>query len=374
MPDAPTVVPANPLFSANKLKLGIFGFNSTSSPHSQYPGRFVADWPRSVEIARFADEARLEAIVCFSNWRGPVVGDAKHISSVEFESFSWSSAIAALTTHPAIVVTFHAPFTHPTMVAKVTATIDHISGGRAALNIVAGSSVLAFGMFGLELEDPVARYDHTEEFVTLLRRIWDETEEFDFDGRFYTARKVVSLPKPLQKPYPPLMNAGASERGRRFAGEHADIAFTHLRGSMDDIAAHIAAYRKLAKDEFGRDIQVWTHSYLVVGDSETDAEAFARTYSEDYGDQRWVKAWHTAIAEGAPTLRPEQEIHMLGRWARGGGIGLVGSPEGVASTLREYSDAGLDGVLLTSIAPEQMFGRFRDEVMPLLVQAGLREG
>ena len=118
--------------------------------------------------------------------------------------------------------------------------------------MVAGSSKTAFNQFGLDIEDHVTRYEHTEEFVDVMKRFWSSEEEFDHDGNFLKVMQGISWPKPIQKPNPPLVNAGISDRGRHFAARHADIAFTHMRGNEDEWRRIIAGYKTLAATEYKR--------------------------------------------------------------------------------------------------------------------------
>ncbi len=362
----------NPLFNDNKLKLGIFGYNGNGPQMTAALERFVAEWPRSRNLAALAAELGFEAVVSFAVWRAPIDGDGRHLANREFEAFSWCAGIGAAVDGPAVIATFHAQLTNPAFVAKAAATIDHITNGRVALNIVAGSSRHAFGQFGRDIEDPATRYAHAEEFLEVLKRFWVEQDEFEFTGRFYQVRKGVSLPKPLQAPHPPIMNAGLSDRGRRFATRHADLVFTLLRDQEDSWAPQIAAYHNLARTEFRRDIQVWTHGYVVIGDTDAHARAYLNSYAEERADPVWVKAWVDELSEGMPALRPEQLFVMRRNWAAGGGFELVGSAETVARKLIGLSAAGLSGFLLTALEPEKMLRRFGAEVMPRLEQAGLR--
>jgi len=365
-------VETNPIFNDNKFKLGLFCHNASIMQMSTAPEKYVPTWQNAQELARLADRLGLEAIVSFAGWRGPVSNDPKHRSHREFETFTWCAAVGAVSTYPAVIATFHTQLTTPAFVAKAAATIDHITGGRAGLNVVAGSSKTAFSQFGLEVEDHDTRYEHTEEFIDVLKRFWSSEEEFDHDGRFVKVRSGNSWPKPIQRPNPPLVNAGISDRGRNFAARHADIAFTHMRGSEDDWRAMIASYKTAAANEYNRKIQVWTHGYVVVGDTEAEANDYLRYYAEQHADKRWIETWIAEIGEDAATLRPEQMINMSRNWAAGGGYGLVGTPEMIADKLMRLSRAGLDGLMMTALEPIKMVGRVGAKVLPLLEQAGMR--
>lgn len=363
----------NPLYNDNKLKLGLFCFNTCGAGFTLVPERYMATWPRSVELVRSADALGLEAIVSASQWRGWVLDDPDHPSHNEFEPFTWCAGLGAVSSHCALIATFHAQVHSPAFVAKAIATIDQITGGRCGINIVAGSSKTTHGVFGKDIEGHDARYRHTAEFVEVVRRFWMEEAEFDHQGEFYTVKGGISVPHPLQKPYPPIMNAGNSGRGQAFAAANADIALTLLHEHLaDKWPEQIAAYKQLARDQHGREIQIWTHGYVVIRETEAEAEAYLRYYAEDHVDQVWVDSWVRELGEDAPKLRPEQQALMQRNWAAGGGMALVGTADQVAAKMQKLADAGVDGILLTAIEPEDMLGRLERELLPRLEGMGLR--
>ena len=362
----------NPIFNDNKFKLGLFCHNASIMQMSTAPEKYVPTWPNAQALGALSDRLGLEAIVSFAGWRGPIPGAPMHRSHHELEPFTWCAAVAGATSYPAIIATFHAQLTTPAFVAKATTTIDQISGGRAGLNVVAGSSKTAFNQFGLEIEDHVTRYEHTDEFVAVMKRFWSSEEEFDHDGKFLKVMKGLSWPKPVQQPNPPLVNAGISDRGKHFACRHADIAFTHMRGSEDDWRTIISGYKNLAATEYKRSMQMWTHGYVVVGDTEAEANDYLRYYAEQHADTRWIEFWVAEIGENAKELRPEQKINMSRNWAAGGGYGLVGTPDMIVDKISRLSKAGLDGLMMTALEPVKMVERFGAKVMPLMEQAGLR--
>jgi FMNH2-dependent dimethyl sulfone monooxygenase len=362
----------NPIFNDNKLKLGLFCTNATVPQMSKARERYFPTWERSLAVVERADQMGFEAIVSLASYRGPVLDDPQHCSHMDLEPFTWIAAIGARTTYPAVVATFHAPLTTPAFVAKATATIDQITGGRAAINIVAGASQIVFGVFGRQTESPETRYERTAEFVEVLKRFWTEDEEFDFAGRFHRVERGLSVPKPLQKPHPPLINAGVSDRGSDFAAQVADVAFTHIRGEPPDWKATVDRYKERAAGTYGRTLQVWTHGFVVVRDSAEEAQAYLDYYAKQHADRPWVDAWLRELGEGAPELRPEQLVHMQGEWAAGGGFSLVGTPDSVTERLMQLSNAGLDGILLTALEPERMLDQWGREMMPRLEAAGLR--
>jgi alkanesulfonate monooxygenase SsuD/methylene tetrahydromethanopterin reductase-like flavin-dependent oxidoreductase (luciferase family) len=362
----------NPIFNDNKLKLGIFCTNTSAPQMSKAKERFWPTWERSLGVVQQADRIGLEAVVPLGSYRGPVLDKPDHPSHIDLEPFTWIAAVGALTRHISTISTVHTPLSTPAFIAKAMATIDQITGGRAGLNIVAGSSPVIFGVFGREIEAPATRYDRCQELVEVLRKFWTEDKEFDFDGQFYQVRRGISMPHPVQYSIP-IINAGASERGSDFAAANADIAFTHIRGEPSNWKVTIDRYKNAARDKYNREVQVWTHGYVVVRDTQDEADAYLRYYSDEQADREWVESWIRELGENAPKLRPEQLVHMSGHWAAGGGFPLVGTHQSVLERLQILSDAGLDGILLTALEPEKMLDQFAAEMLPLLEKAGLRQ-
>lgn len=362
----------NAIFSSNRLKLGLFCHNATVPQMSRAPERYYPTWNRSLDVVRRADLMGFEAVVSLASYRGPIQGSPDHCSHMDLEPFTWASAIGALTNHSTIVATVHVPLSSPAFVAKATTTIDHVTEGRVALNLVAGASQIIFDVFGKTIESPEIRYDRLEEFFDVLQGFWTNHEEFDYSGQFYKVLGGISVPKPLQNPFPPIINAGVSERGSDFAASSADIAFTHIRGSQEDWKATIRSYKSRARDMYNRELQVWTHGYVVIRDTEEEAAQYLKYYSQDCADNRWVEAWTRELGESLSELRPEQRIHIEGEWAAGGGFPLVGTPESVLEKLRLLSESGLDGILLTALEPEKMLDDWKREMMPRLEEEGLR--
>src|SRR5919201_1109782 len=109
---------------------------------------------------------------------------------------------------------------------KQATTIDHITNGRFALNVVCGWYEDEFTMFGRPMMDHATRYEYAAEWLEIVRRLWTAEEEFAFEGKYFRIERGFHQPKPLQKPYPPVMNAGRSATGNRFAAKYADVVFT----------------------------------------------------------------------------------------------------------------------------------------------------
>jgi dimethylsulfone monooxygenase len=363
----------NPLFNKNKLKLGVFSHNGTGSIQTTAPDGWTPGWRDTLGVSQAADVAGLEAVVPYARWRGPIADKANHRSSYVFDTYTWAAGIGQGTTQTGVFATSHVPTIHPLLAAKQCVTIDHISGGRFGLNVVAGWNKPELDMFGTPMKDHDDRYDQAAEWLDLLRRLWTEDDAFDHEGRYYRLTGAISLPKPVQRPFPPIMNAGGSGKGQHFAAKYADMAFIILKG--DDPSgwrAQVDAYRALVRTEYSRDIQIWSFASVVHRDTQAEANALVDYYAREHLDAEALDAFMELQGMHTGMFAPDQFAAMRAAFAIGGGFPLIGTAETIAARLEQVSKAGIDGMLLTWFDYANGMDRFAAEVLPLLEQAGLR--
>jgi dimethylsulfone monooxygenase len=365
---------ANPVFGSNALKIGVFGLNSVGCAQTLDAHAFNPSWERSLAAARQADTAGFDAIVPYARWKSFVPDALHHRSSRVMECFVWSAAVAASTSRAAIFATCHVPVFHPVLAAKQAATIDQIAGGRFGLNVVAGWYRHELTMFGTRLREHHDRYAQAAEWMELVRRVWTEDDLVDHHGEYYEVEGAYMEPKPAQAPHPAIMNAGGSERGRDFAARYADLAFVMFGSDEPDVIAQaVQEYRALARDRYGRELQVWTPAYIVHGETDADAAAEAERLVHN-GDYVATDAFIAGMVETKSNL-PEDVLNtMRSRIVTGGGgFPLVGSTDSITDRLGLLSAAGVDGVLLSWVRYEEGIDHFAREVAPLLTDRGLRE-
>jgi alkanesulfonate monooxygenase SsuD/methylene tetrahydromethanopterin reductase-like flavin-dependent oxidoreductase (luciferase family) len=359
----------NPIFGDNKLKLGVFGANGPGTAFTTVPELFQPTWENSIQVTQWADQMGIEANIPYQRFKA----FNRHDLSQSMESSAWASAVCARTTDSCVMATTHVPTLAPVVSAKSASTMDQISGGRFGINIVCGWFKAEIGMFGGKLAEHESRYEMADEWITIHKRLWTEDEPFDFDGKFYKLKNLMIEPKPVQPGGPALMNAGASGRGAHFAAKHVDIAFTSLTDmTPEGIAASTANYRKLAREEYGRDIQVWTHTYVVLRDTIAEAKRYVTRFSDEYGDRKMADLYLGSNIPGYHELPEEEKEKQRLANMTGRGYGLLGNADDIASSMSVLSDCGLDGILLTWIDYTEGLPTFGREVMPLLVNKGLR--
>jgi alkanesulfonate monooxygenase SsuD/methylene tetrahydromethanopterin reductase-like flavin-dependent oxidoreductase (luciferase family) len=157
----------------------------------------------------------------------PIAGDRR---GPIFEGWTLLSALAAQTRRlrVGLLVTSNR-IRPPALLAKIASTVDVVSGGRLDFGIGAGwrpSIPWAreeYEAHGLPYQDFGDSVDALAEACTVIKRLWTETEPFDFNGRHIRLVNAFGNPKPVQRPHPPILIAGGSSRVLRMVAEHADI-------------------------------------------------------------------------------------------------------------------------------------------------------
>jgi alkanesulfonate monooxygenase SsuD/methylene tetrahydromethanopterin reductase-like flavin-dependent oxidoreductase (luciferase family) len=359
------------LGSPNRLKLGVFCSNvQRGTTHTRAPQAHRVTWENVSAVARATDAAGIEALIPLAQWKQIAFTDAE--TDRVLEPFTWAAAVAAITSHVQILATCHVPVFHPVMVAKQAATIDLISNGRFGLNIVAGWNSHDFAMFACDQKDHDDRYAAAAEWLSFLEKIWTSPAPFDFDGKYYRARGVVSEPKPVQTPRPLLMSAGFSPAGQDFAQRHADLNFVAVQ-DPDKARAAAAKVRASAREKFGRDVLVWCGGWIVCRHTRQEAEDFVDYVIRQQGDRVTAEATLAEMMPNSHSIRGLARETLLERLMGGFfGIPLVGTPRDIVGRLVEVAEAGIDGVALSWVDYGEGLRQYADLLLPLLKEAGLR--
>jgi len=150
--------------------------------------------------------------------------------------------------------TVHAPIFNPVVAAKEMVTADHVGEGRFGLNIVVGWNEGEFDMFGVEQRAHEDRYDYAQEWIDVIKLIWSDRENFDYDGKYLHMKGIKGKPKPVGGARPVIMNAGASATGQAFAVKNCDAFFLQAsRTSLDETAQRVRRAKDAAIAQ-GREI------------------------------------------------------------------------------------------------------------------------
>lgn len=327
------------------------------------------------------------------------------------------SAMAAVTRNLGFGLTANLTYEPPYLFARRLSTLDHLSRGRVGWNIVTGYLDSAAKAMGLD-EQPEhdRRYDQADEYLEVLYKLWegswedgaviedrqqrvyarpDKVHKVRHQGEFYKV-EGYHLCEPSPQRTPVLFQAGASERGLGFAGQHAECVFISgqtkaaTRAQVDKVrAAAVAA---------GRDpqaIKVFMGITVIVADSEEQARAkhaeylrhasaeagvahFSSSTGIDFSEYeldepiQYVKS--NAIQSATKNLQSNDwtRRRLLDQHALGGRyITLVGSPGQVADELESWvAETGLDGFNLARTVTPESYEDFIDLVIPELQKRG----
>ncbi|MEZ5818691.1 MAG: LLM class flavin-dependent oxidoreductase [Hyphomicrobiaceae bacterium] len=369
----------NAMFGPNRLKLGIFSANCDGGlTMSLAPDRWKANWDDIARMCQIADSAGLEFILPVAKWRG-YQGKA-NIYGKSYETLTHSAAIGALTKRICVFSTVHVPLVTPAFAAKAIATIDHVTHGRAGLNIVCGWNQEEFDLHGVTIEQDT-RYDHGREWFEVWSRLLEGGPEFDWEGRFFKLKRLETNPVSVQRPRPIVMSAGFSPKGRDFAAVAADALFINMT-EIEQAPSLLGSVAELTA-RHGRPLSVFTMSHVVCRPTRKEAEEFFHYFAEEHADAegqayyREKRGVVAGTAKGAKIARPF--VNRLQRatgkrfdGAYPGAFPLVGTPDDVARELAQVSEAGFAGTSVAFLDYLKEIPYFVAEVLPRLERMGLR--
>lgn len=383
--------------------------------------------PFWLNLARIAEESRFDLF-----FFGDVLGIYDTYQDSAETALRWGvelpahdplmhiPALAAVTEHLAFGATISTTYEHPFGHARRQSTLDHLTGGRLAWNIVTSYLPSAARNFGLpEMLEHDQRYEVAEEFMAAVYALWegswaddafvgdkqsgtfanpDRVRAVNHQGtHFATAGPHVSPPSPQRTPV--LIQAGASPRGREFGATHAEIVFAGW-SSTEAVQRGLASIRTRA-DELGRagsEIRSVAGANVVVGKTHAQALEKLESYQQWHSLPAQLAAWagwsgfdlskysddepvvgktnHTQSA--APTNgareRPLTAGDLRRRYAKveGNSHLFIGDPDEVADQIGEYASlAGIDGFLLHQFIAPGSVEDFAELVVPKLVERGL---
>ena len=362
------------MHNGNRFKLGLFGANCSSGRAiTKVPERWSGGWDDNLALARMADDAGLDFLLPIGRWKG--YGGETNYQGETYETVTWATGLLAATERITVFGTVHAPLLHPVTAAKQFVTADHISRGRFGLNIVCGWNEGEFKMFGATQRDHEDRYAYGQEWIDVVRMMWERDEPFDFKGRYLNLESVRSDPKPFGGTRPLIMNAGASPTGQAFAVKNCDALFCTPIGAetVDQLANGIQHAKTLAAGQ-GRKIDVYSVGVVTCRPTTAEAEEYHRHCIIDSADWDAVDNILEMKNIRPDTVGVEEFERRRRHQAHGmGGIPVVGRPDDVAAEIARIAGAGLRGIGVSFVNYLEELPYFRDEVLPRLERMGLRE-
>ena len=350
----------------NRMQLGLFMPNCSHAYSISTYKPDPTDWTydSNLRIARAAEAAGFDFLFPVAKWKG-YGGQTDYLGN-SLETMTWASAILANTTRIKVFSTVHVPVFHPVATAKMGATLDHIGKGRWGLNIVSGWSELEFGMMGIEVMPHAERYRRTEAYIEILKGLWtQEPGTFNYECPWYKITNGYVRPQPVQKPHPPIANAGVSEDAKNTVSRLCDWAF--ISPFSVEQAPEVVADIKARAQRHGRTVQCACYPYVLWRDTEKEAQEERRRIVENM-DRVAVENWaHGLQLQSGSFDNFTAEMYAFG----GGGLPLVGTKEQVAEMLKKLYDGGMDGFLMMMLDYYQDTLRFEREILPLLRQMGV---
>lgn len=266
-----------------------------------------------------------------------------------------ASALSSLTRRLRFLVAVRPALLSPILAARIAASLDRISGGRASLNVVSGSGTFDFE--GVPLSH-AERYELTREWLAAFRGAFGGP--VTVKGKHIRVENGKILLPSVQRPHPPIYFGGSSEEARATAAEHADV-YLSWGERPEEVAEKFADVRKQAEAR-GRRVRFGLRAHVIVRETEEEAWRDADRLIERLTDEQIAKAQAAFAASEsvgqqrmARLQQGSREGLRIGRnlWAgvglvRGGaGTAFVGSSENVARALREYQDVGAETFILS---------------------------
>ncbi len=357
-----------PMYNDNKMKLGIFGSNCSHglmATHAE--SSYELTWEHTQKIAQLADKLGFEAMLPVARYRG--MGGETNFNGTNFETHTWAAGLAQATENIMVFSTIHVPTKHPIVAAKESVTVDHISNGRHGLNMTMGWYKAEMEMFGGTQREHDARYRYGSEWITIAKRMWTEGEGVDFKGEFFEIKDAFSDPKPIQKPYPVLVNAGNSPAGLEFCARECDFNF--IAFATPEEAQDTAARVRSIAHGFGRDLGILSYGNIICRDTEKETKALLN-HILDKGDWEVAKMVSKGLGTESGSfdkVKALQERFILGY----GGYPLIGTPEQIVDQMIELNKAGVNGMMVGFLDYVEELQYFGERILPLMKEAGLRQ-
>ena len=286
----------------------------------------------------------------------------------QHEPVAFSHALLAATDRLKVIAALLPGPWNPVLAAKQIATIDQLTGGRVAVNVVSGWFKGEFNAIGEPWLEHDERYRRSEEFIRVLKGTWTE-ESFSFRGDFYRLNNYALKPKPLHTPHPEIFQGGSSRAARDMASRVSDWYFTNgntvagIKAQIDDIRAKAA--------EHGHRVKIGVNAFIIARDTEDEARRVLHEII-DKADPEAVNAFGHEVKQ-AGKASPEGE----GNWAKssfedlvqyndGFKTNLIGTPSQIATRILDLKAAGVDLVLAGFLHYLEEVEYFGKHVLPLV--------
>ncbi|GAA1205311.1 dimethylsulfone monooxygenase SfnG [Pseudonocardia alaniniphila] len=298
---------------------------------------------------------------------------ASYGAAYQHESTSFSLALLLATERLKAIAAVHPGLWQPGVLAKLVATADHLSGGRAAVNVVSGWFKDEFTKLGEPWLEHDERYRRSEEFIRVLREIWT-SDHAEFNGDFYRLHDFDLKPKPLDvpgRPHPEIFQGGNSTAARRNGGRVSDWYFSNGKDydgfteQVDEVNGYAVDAGRAGAVRFG------LNAFLIARDSEREARETLREIIAK-ADVDAVEGFRSAVQQaGASTgdkrgMWADSSFDDLVQYNDGFRSQLIGTPEQIADRAIEYKRRGANLLLLGFLHYHEEVEYFGHHVIPII--------
>ncbi|MEY3640804.1 MAG: hypothetical protein RLZZ199_609 [Actinomycetota bacterium] len=326
-------MPAHPLHDNDKPIFGVFMPQGWKMELVDVEGD-AEKWNVAVDVALRAEQLGFHSIWVYDHFHN--VPRPAH--EAVFECWTTMAAISQRTSRIRLgqMVGCNS-YRNPGLLAKITSTLDVISGGRLEWGIGAGWYENEYRGYGFEFPKPKDRIGMLRESVEIVKSMWTNTET-TYDGKYYKTVRANCDPKPLQKPTPPVWIGGGGEQlTLRVVAEHADCSNF---GGKPDEWAHKREILKGHCAAVGRDEaeirKTWSPEVFIRS---TEKELAERTKGGLWGDS--VENWRDNNLVGTP----EQVAEKVATYVSLGCSGFI-------PWCADYPDTETMELLATKVMPE----------------------
>jgi FMNH2-dependent dimethyl sulfone monooxygenase len=298
---------------------------------------------------------------------------ASYGAAYQHESTSFSLALLLATQRLKVIAAVHPGLWQPGVLAKLVATADQLSGGRAAVNVVSGWFKDEFTKLGEPWLEHDERYRRSEEFIRILKEIWT-SDHAEFAGDFYRLHDFDLKPKPVAVPgrqHPEIFQGGNSLAARRNAGRVSDWYFANgntpegVAEQIADVNVEAAKHGRLGRVRFG------VNAFLIARDTEAEAREVLREIVAK-ADTAAVEGFRQAVTQAGKSspegkgMWQNSEFADLVQYNDGFRTGLIGTPEQIAERIVTYKRLGVDLFLLGFLHYLEDVAYFGERVLPLV--------
>jgi FMNH2-dependent dimethyl sulfone monooxygenase len=333
------------------------------------------DFDYNKKLARIAENSGFEYALSQTRYAASYGADKQH------EATSFSLALLAATERLKVIAAVHPGMWHPGVLAKYIITADHISNGRAAVNIVSGWLKSEFTNFGLDWLEHDERYVRTEEFIKVLRGLWTE-QEYNQSGKYYNITDFTLSPAPVDVPgraHPEIFFGGNSTAAQATAGRVADWYFSNgkdLEGFKENIAGVVASARETRRGTAGalpalNFPRFGLNGFVIARDSEKEARDTLREIVAK-AHKPAVEGFRGAVQEAGPSTKDgkgmwaDSSFEDLIQYNDGFKTQLIGTPEQIAERIVEYKKIGVNLLLTCYLHFQEEVAAFGKDILPIV--------